>query len=153
MGRAEIGAWVADFTPDRADQFGFRDHFKGALVTRSEGLGALAGLRPGTVIIKVDNKPVESAKEAADAVAKGSLEKGILMQIRSAHGGTSKRLITIAAVKPAVPTKKECPNDNSPVVRSLSASRSSIFLLLGSDSAFQMRSVRERFTCDQKVTC
>jgi hypothetical protein len=44
-------------------------------------------------------------------------------------------------------------DDSSPVVRCRSASRSSIFLLLGSDSAFQMRSVRDRFTCDPKVTC
>ena len=37
---------MTDFTAERADQLGFRDHFKGALVVRSEGLGALAGLRP-----------------------------------------------------------------------------------------------------------
>jgi serine protease Do len=89
----KIGAWVTDFTPDRADQFGFRDHFKGALVTRSEGLGALAGLRPGVVITKVDDKPVGSAKDAADLIGKGSLEKGILMQVRSTHGGTAMVMI------------------------------------------------------------
>jgi serine protease Do len=89
----KIGAWVTDFTPEKAEQYGFRDQFPGALIVRSEGLGALAGLRQGSVIVKVDNKPVTSAKEAADAVGAGSLAKGILMQVRSAHGGTAVVLI------------------------------------------------------------
>jgi S1-C subfamily serine protease len=91
--RLAPSASPSNTSAERVDQLRFRDHFKGVLVVRSEGLGSLAGLRPGTVITKVDDKAVGSAKEAADAVGKGSLEKGILMQVRSAHGGTAVVMI------------------------------------------------------------
>ena len=53
----------------------------------SDGLAAEAELRAGTLIVKVDNHAVATAAEARTALERGSLEKGILLQVRSATGG------------------------------------------------------------------
>ncbi len=91
----KLGFAVADLTKDSAQRFGFSQSTEGAVVTEVDdnGLAANAGLRVGNLVTKVDGKTVNSAKAVKDAVAAGSLQKGILMQVRSANEGVSFVLV------------------------------------------------------------
>jgi serine protease Do len=91
----KIGAWAADFTAEMADRYGFKDRFDGAVIVRVDpsGWAAATGLRPGAVIVKVDDRPVATAREAAKAVADGSLTEGIQFQYRTALSGTGYLMI------------------------------------------------------------
>ncbi len=91
----KIGVEVTDLTPEQADQYGYKESEKGALITKVEpgGSAASAGLRPGMVIAKVEKKPVTSASDAKDAVAKGALDKGILLQVKTPAGGSAYVLL------------------------------------------------------------
>jgi len=61
------------------------------LITKVEpgSSAATAGLRRGMVIAKVEKNPVTSASEAKEAVAKESLDKGILLQVKTPTGGSA----------------------------------------------------------------
>jgi serine protease Do len=87
----KIGVEVTDLTPEQAEQFGYKESQKGALITKVEpgSSAASAGLRQGMVIAKVEKTPVNSATEAKSAVAKASLEKGILLQVKTPSGGSA----------------------------------------------------------------
>jgi serine protease Do len=87
----KIGVEVTDLSPEQAEQYGYKESQKGALITKVEpdSSAALAGLRKGMVIAKVEKTPVNSASEAKEAIAKESLEKGILLQVRTAAGGSA----------------------------------------------------------------
>jgi serine protease Do len=91
----KLGFTVADLTKESAARFGFSQSTEGAVVTEVDdnGLAANAGLRAGNLITKVDGNAVNSAKAVKDAVAAGSLQNGILMQVRSAKEGVSFVLI------------------------------------------------------------
>jgi serine protease Do len=99
----KIGAEVSDLTPETAEQLGYSEQTRGALVTRvdGDGLAAAGGLRRGMVITKVDRKAVASAKALQQSLASASLDKGVLVQVQSPQGGTSYVLLKSgAAVKP-----------------------------------------------------
>jgi serine protease Do len=87
----KIGVEVTDLTPEQAEQFGYKESQKGALITKVEpgSSAASAGLRQGMVIAKVEKTPVNSATEAKSVVAKASLEKGILLQVKTPSGGSA----------------------------------------------------------------
>jgi serine protease Do len=87
----KIGVEVTDLTSEQAEQFGYKESQKGALITKVEpgSSAASAGLRQGMVIAKVEKTPVNSATEAKSAVAKASLEKGILLQVKTPSGGSA----------------------------------------------------------------
>jgi S1-C subfamily serine protease len=89
---------VSDLTPESADRLGFRQAF-GALIEKVEpgSLADQAGLEAGLLITGVDRRPVKSATAFRDAAEKGSLEKGLLLQVRSPKGGTSFVLLKSAA--------------------------------------------------------
>jgi serine protease Do len=91
----KVGFSVADLTKQSAERFGFSGSVEGAVVTEVDdnGLAAKSGLRVGQLITKVDGATVNSAKAVKDAVAAGSLQKGILMQVRSANEGVSFVLV------------------------------------------------------------
>jgi len=80
---------VADLTLELADALGYPDSVKGALITQMErrGLAALAGLRPGMVILSVDGKAVATAKSAAAAINAASTTKGVTLQVRGPRTG------------------------------------------------------------------
>lgn len=86
-----LGIRVADLTPDRARQFGHMKAAEGAAITYVDpgSLAAEAGVERGSLILKVDNKPVQNAEAAREMVGKGSLERGILLQIKSPNDGIS----------------------------------------------------------------
>ena len=84
----KFGLELADLPADRAEAFGVKG---GALVVGVEpnGAAAEAGIARGVVITKVDRKDVKSAEAAKQALEKGDADKGVLLHVRSADGGTA----------------------------------------------------------------
>jgi serine protease Do len=99
----KIGVEVSDLSADTAEQLGYPEGTKGVLIAKvdSDGLAAAGGLRRGMVVTKVDQQAVTSANALKEALAKASLEKGVLLQVQSPQGGTNYVLLKAgAAVKP-----------------------------------------------------
>jgi serine protease Do len=86
----KAGIEVADLTPETAEQLGYSDKTKGAVITHVEpgSPASQAGLRRGMLIVKVDKQPMKSASAVREAIQEGSLEKGVLLQVQSVQGGT-----------------------------------------------------------------
>jgi serine protease Do len=87
----KLGVEVTDLTPELAESLGFRPNAKGVLVTKVDRSAAAFehGLRRGMVVMKVEKKPVTSAKAFRDAVAAAPLHRGILLQVQAPEGGVS----------------------------------------------------------------
>lgn len=87
----KLGVQVNELTEETAETLGLRGGAKGLLITEVEpdSAAALAGLRRGMVITKIDNKGVTTPQAAQKMLSKASLEKGILLQIlvRTPDGG------------------------------------------------------------------
>ena len=88
-------------TSEMAKQLGFSESSTGVLITEVErdSIAATAGLQKGLVIHKVDQHVVQTVNEVESAFDKGSLEKGILLQVRTPKSGTSYVLLKEPAVK------------------------------------------------------
>ena len=97
----KMGMEVTDLTPEKASQLGYKENLKGALITQVDpGSSAdFAGLERGMVIAKVGDKVVTSANQAKEALAKESLENGVLLQVQSPQGGTSYVMLKEKAEK------------------------------------------------------
>jgi len=69
-------------------RFNIDEGTKGAIVTNVDrrSAAARAGIRPGDVITEVGETPVESAKQATDALAKQDLSKGIRVTVVNQQG-------------------------------------------------------------------
>jgi serine protease Do len=95
----KIGVEVADLTPEMADQFGYKEKQTGALVTQVEpgSPAQQAGLRRGMLITRVDKKSVTSAAAAREALEKGALDKGVLVQVQSPQGATDFLVLKVKA--------------------------------------------------------
>jgi len=93
----KFGLGVADLTPELAEQLGFKQAFKGSIVVRVEvnSLAEQAGLVRNMVIVRVDGKVIDSATTLRDALALATPEKGALLQVRSAQGGTDFLLMKV----------------------------------------------------------
>jgi serine protease Do len=87
----KLGIKITDLTPERAKELSLPEKTQGALIAEVDpsGVAAEAGLRGGVVIQKVDKTPVQNADQARKALEQGSLEKGILLQVKNPQGGTS----------------------------------------------------------------
>jgi serine protease Do len=87
----KIGAEAVDLTADLADSLGYNEQSHGAVIVavKPDSSAEDAGLRRGTLVTKVDKKPVKSAKELRDALEAASLGKGVLLQIETPQGGAS----------------------------------------------------------------
>jgi serine protease Do len=85
----KLGLEVGDLTPELAEELGYKKA-RGAVVmdVDRDGVAYAAGLRKGTLIVKVDKKAVSSAASAREALKKGSLDKGLLLQVQTPDGGT-----------------------------------------------------------------
>jgi len=68
------------------------ESMNGAVITKIDpnGLAFDQGLRKGMVITRIGEKPVTSAGQAREMLQKGSLEKGILVQVRTPDGGKAR---------------------------------------------------------------
>jgi serine protease Do len=91
----KLGAEVIDLTPDMAEQLGYKEQQKGAVVSQVERGSAAeeAGLRRGMLITKVEKQPVESATAVKEALDKAAMDKGVLVQVESPQGGTGYILL------------------------------------------------------------
>ena len=83
----QLGLEVAPLTGDVARQLGMNDA-TGVVITGVEpgSLAANAGLEPSMAIVQVGRKPVSSVEEFEAAIERASLEKGVLLLVRSAQG-------------------------------------------------------------------
>jgi serine protease Do len=98
----KIGVEAVDLTPEVADKLGYKEQKRGAVIARvkPEGVADDKGLRPGTLITKVDKKSIQSATELRAAVEAASLEKGMLLQVETPQGGTNYVLLKATSSKP-----------------------------------------------------
>ncbi|MCX5655740.1 MAG: DegQ family serine endoprotease [Planctomycetota bacterium] len=78
-----LGIEVSNVTPEAAQKYGYKSG-QGVLIINVEagGLGALAGLRPGMLILQVDRQKVSSVAELREIIAKADIAKGIPMLVR-----------------------------------------------------------------------
>jgi serine protease Do len=90
-----LGIQVTQLTAEKAKQLGYPEKTEGVLITEvaPDSVAADAGVISGMLISKVDQQPVKTVEEAKKALDKGSLEKGLLLQVRTAHGGSSYVLL------------------------------------------------------------
>ena len=87
------GMSLSSPSDELAQKFGLTaEQRKGAVVTdvKPRSAAAKAGLRPGDVITEVAGKPVASAKEAADAIAKQEKGKILLLYVTTNTAGGSR---------------------------------------------------------------
>lgn len=86
----KVGLEVTDLTPELAERFGLKEAGGALILKVTQGSAAdEAGLDRGLVITKVDRQSVKSAEALRDAVTKGSLAKGLLLQVKSPQGSTT----------------------------------------------------------------
>ncbi len=95
----KIGASASELTAEKAKELGFSSANEGVLLTEvaPDGVAANAGLRAGVVVEKVDGTRVRSVAELQKALDAGSLEKGILLQVKAPQSGTAFVLLKSAA--------------------------------------------------------
>lgn len=84
---SELGVEIEELTPEIARQLGYKEA-TGVVITaiQHDGPAAQAGLQEGMLIEKVGDQRVGSATEFKEAMQKVSLEKGILLLVRSSKG-------------------------------------------------------------------
>jgi serine protease Do len=95
VGVAKIGAEAADLTPKLAEGLGYSEAVKGALLTDvdRDGPAALAGLGRGVVVTKVEDQAVAGADQLKEKLASASLDKGVMLQVRTPKGGVTYVLL------------------------------------------------------------
>jgi serine protease Do len=91
MSLDKIGIAITDLTPNATEDLGYRQGTKGVVIAQVEdnSLAAMAGLRPGMLITRVENQPATAAAETRDALEKAPLDRGVLLQVQSPQGGTN----------------------------------------------------------------
>ncbi len=84
---SELGVEVSDLTADVAEKTGLKG-FEGVIVTRvlPDSPASEAGLSTGMLITEVGGKPVKDSKQFEEAVKKQSIDKGVLLLVRSSEG-------------------------------------------------------------------
>ncbi len=83
----ELGLEVIDLTPEIAGKLGL-SNASGVVITgvQPEGIAAMAGIREGMVISRVGQKAVRSIADLKTALKNESLEKGVLLLLRTQNG-------------------------------------------------------------------
>ena len=91
VGVGKVGLELVDLTEELANQLGYKGNLKGALISRVEpgSVAANAGLGRGVLLTRVDRTTVTNATTAREALDRGSLQKGILLQVRTPQGGAN----------------------------------------------------------------
>jgi serine protease Do len=98
VGVEKVGVEIADLNAELAQELGYKQDVKGAVITRVEpgSVAATAGLRRGMLITRVDREAVATAAAAREALNRASLQKGILLQVRAPQGGVNFVLLQAA---------------------------------------------------------
>jgi serine protease Do len=93
----KFGFDVADLTPALARSLGYKSTVEGVAVTEVQpsSVAAEAGLVRGAVIVKINKKPVTSAKEVRNVLEKAPIGKSILLQVQLPErlGGGSQYIV------------------------------------------------------------
>jgi len=91
----KVGASVLELSPKIARQFGYSEGTQGVLVAEVEpdSVADRAGLRVGTLIVKVDGHSVKTIEGTRRALEQSSLERGWLLQVRTPQGETTYVLL------------------------------------------------------------
>jgi serine protease Do len=99
----QLGMEVADLTPELAEKLGYKSSETGVVITQVDqgGVASEAGLTRGTLIVKVDKKPVKTAAELQEGLNKGALTHGALLQVQTPQGGTNFVLLKVTAAAAA----------------------------------------------------
>ena len=81
---ALAGLFVRELTPDLARRFGFEENEKGVVVVKVESGGRLfeAGLRPGDILLQINQKNVASLEEYKKIAAKIKAKERLLLLLR-----------------------------------------------------------------------
>jgi serine protease Do len=84
----ELGLEVSDLTSEVAEKMGLKG-FQGVLVSRvvPDSPADEAGLSTGMLVVEVGGKPVKDVRSFEEAVKKQSVDKGVLLLVRS-NGGS-----------------------------------------------------------------
>lgn len=83
----DLGIEVADLTPDAARQLGYKDAGGVAITSvRPDSPAAAGGLHEGMLVEKVGQRRVATVAEFREALKDVSLDKGILLLVRSPRG-------------------------------------------------------------------
>jgi len=92
--QGKLGLAMADLTPDVRQQLNLPDNVKGAAIqaVRPGSPAEDAGLQPGDVIVQVNRKNVDSAKQAVDTVHTIPAGQDVLLLVWS-RGGESYRVL------------------------------------------------------------
>jgi serine protease Do len=95
----KLGFEVTDLTPELADQLGYKEAARGALITAVDrgSPASEGGLRRGMLITKVEKHMVKSTADLRDQLEKASMEKGVLLQVKTPTGGTTYVLLQATA--------------------------------------------------------
>jgi serine protease Do len=90
----DIGLTVQTLTPQLADQFDAKSG-EGVVVTEVKpgSIAAMAGIKPGIIILQVDRKIVKNAKEFQRAVKASSGDKRLLLLIKD---GNSQHYVALS---------------------------------------------------------
>jgi len=90
----EIGFTVQTLTPQLADQYDLKEG-EGVLVSEVQpgSIAAMAGIRPGTIILQVEQKPVKSAEEFQHAIKTSERKKRVLLLVRQ---GEMQRFVALS---------------------------------------------------------
>jgi serine protease Do len=80
----EFGLTVGALTPDRRSQLSLPEGTKGVVVTKvaPDSVAALAGLRPGAVIVEADRQPVDDPAKLQDVLGKVAKGGSVLLRVR-----------------------------------------------------------------------
>ena len=83
----ELGIELRDLTPEIAQKLGL-DANSGVIVAavRPDGVAAPSGIRKGMIILLVEQQRVHSVAEFKAAMKDESLEKGVLLLVRTQSG-------------------------------------------------------------------
>ncbi len=92
--QGKLGLAMSDVTPDIRQQLNLPDNIKGAAIAsvRPGSPAEDAGLQPGDIIVQVNRKNVESAKQAVDTVHTIPNGQDVLLLVWS-RGGESYRVL------------------------------------------------------------
>lgn len=92
----KMGIEITDLNDDNVESFGFKKGTTGVVITKvNPGPAADAGLRRGTMIMKVDNRRVTTAAEARTALEAASMTRGVVLQVNSPTTGTNFVLVQV----------------------------------------------------------
>jgi len=92
--QGKLGLAMSDVTPDIRQQLNLPDNIKGAAIqsVRPGSPAEDAGLQPGDIIVQVNRKNVDSAKQAVDTVHTIPTGQDVLLLVWS-RGGESYRVL------------------------------------------------------------